>query len=535
MNRNSTLIPLFCLVASLFSNPVSSTVYVDNGSSATYNLVAGDSLNIASGTFTGTISGFALGAKISVASGAVFQPASMAFPNVRGTMYVYGTFKMTPQLRTNSNFTLHNYGVVWASSTTLMSGSSQVWNNYYGALLRLDGDAQMTNDNTINNFGTMTCGANLTMVGNSNINNKNVITVAGNYLNSGGTFTNEGRFQTTGSITFNNGLAVINNYCRMIAEGGIHNTSGFVYNYSYMWAKSSLGLGNIVNSGTLTNGPNGIVHGATLNNTGTINGAGKIYITGYTTTTNLGTTGVLGITTDTIKFYDVSRTNPLTIYDNQTGIVRPNTVYRTFAAPDSNASYVTGCAVELLNTIPLAVNWNYFFVTLADETPALNWSAKYDRGTVFEVQRSYDGINFHQIKNVNSVNAIAEYNFNDELVNDKSTVVYYRIKAIEPGGAQKYSETRTVKFRNKAGVAIQTAPNPFTSDFTINYQTTEQGRITIKLYNMNGQQLLVKNVTVNNSFNSITITEAAQLTKGMYVVQVTRDNKLVSAEKIIKQ
>lgn len=518
MIRNFTLIPLFCIITSLISNPASSTVYIDNGSSATYNLLAGDSLNIASGTFTGTISGFVASAKISVASGAIFQPASMAFPNVHGTMYVYGTFKMTSQLRTNSNFTLHNYGVVWASSTTLMNGSTQVWNNYYGALLRFDGDAQMNTDNSIINLGTMTCGANLIMTMTTSITNKKVITVAGNYLNSGGTLTNEGRFQTTGSMTFNSGTAYIYNHCRMIAESGINNTTGLVVNYTYMWAKSSLGLGNIVNSGTFTNGPNGVLHGAALNNTGTINGAGYIYITGYTTTTNLGTTGVLGITTDTIKFYDVSRTNPATVYDNQSGIVRPNAVYRTFTAPDSNASYFTGCAVELLNTIPLAINWNYFFVTLADETPALNWSAKYDRGTVFEVQRSYDGINFHQIKNVNSVNTIAEYNFNDELVNDKSTVVYYRIKAIEPGGAQKFSETRTVKFINKDGVTIQTSPNPFASDFTINYQTTEQGRITIKLYNINGQQLLAKNVAVNNSFNSITITEAAKLKKGIYVI-----------------
>ncbi len=82
---------------------------------------------------------------------------------------------------------------------------------------------------------------------------------------------------------------------------------------------------------------------------------------------------------------------------------------------------------------------------------------------------------------------------------------------------------------------IQISHNPFTSDFTINYQTTEQGRITIKHYNMNGQQMLARNVTVTNSFNIITITEAAQLTKGMYVAQFTRDNNLVSAEKIIMQ
>src|SRR5260221_9459362 len=535
MNRNSTLFALISLLASLFCSQSSATIYIDNGSAANYNLNAGDSLYIASGTFTGNITGFAASAKIAVASGAVFQPASIAFPNVHGTMYVYGTFKMTSQLHTNTGFTLHNYGVVLVTSTTLMSGSGQVWNNYYGALLKLDGDVSMTSDNSIINQGTITCGANLTMTGTSTITNKNIITVAGNYLNSGGTLTNQGRFQTTGSITFNSGLAVVYNYCRMISEGGINNTTGFVYNYGYMWAKASLGLGNIVNSGTLYNGPIARLQSVNFNNTGTVNGSGYLYFTGYTTTTNLGTTGVIGITTDTVKIYDVTRTNPLTIYDNQTGIVNPNVVYRVFTAPDSTNAFVPGCAVELMSEIPLAINWNYFFVTSPENVPALNWSVQYNRGTIFEIQRSYDGINFYNIKNMTVENVKSVYNFNDEHVNAKSVVVYYRIKAIEPGGAEKYSETRTVKFSNKTSIAIQTAPNPFISNVNIYYQTTEKGIITIRLFNLNGQQQLTKNAAVNSGFNSINITDAASLVKGMYIIQVSSNNQLISTEKIIKQ
>jgi hypothetical protein len=535
MNRNSTLLALISLLASLFYSQSSATTYIDNGSSATYNLNTGDSLYIASGTFTGTITGFDAGAKIAVASGAVFQPASMPWPNLHGTMYVYGTFKMTSQLHTNTGFILNNYGVVLVTSTTLMSGSGQVWNNYYGALLKLDGDVSMTNDNSIINQGTITCGANLTMTGSTSITNKNIITVAGDYLNSGGTFTNQGRFQTTGSITFNNGQAMIYNYCRMIAEGGINNTSGFVYNYGYMWAKASRGLGNIVNSGTLYNGPIARVQSVNFNNTGTVNGSGYLYFTGYTTTTNLGTTGIIGITTDTIKIYDITRTNPLTVYDNQTGIVNPNVVYQAFAAPDSNAAFVPGCAVELMSEIPLAVNWNYFFVTSPDNVPALNWSAQYNHGTIFEIQRSYDGENFYGIKNMAAETTKSVYNFNDEQVNAKSAIVYYRIKAVEPGGAEKLSETRTVKFSNKTGIAIQTAPNPFTSNVNIYYQTTEKGMITIRVFNLNGQQQLIKNAAVNNGLNSITVTEIASLVKGLYVIQVSSNNKLISTEKIIKQ
>jgi len=537
MNRNSTLIILLSLLGSAFCKSSSATVYIDNGTATNYNLLAGDSLYIASGTYTGNITGFATGAKIAVASGAVFQPTSIASPNMHGTLYVYGTFKYTSatQLKTNTDFTLHNYGTVWITSSVQMNGSNQVWNNYFNATIKMDADVDMTNNNAINNQGFMTFGANLTMTGTTSITNKNTITVAGDYVNNGGTFINQGKFETTGSITFKNGQAMIYNYCRMISHGGITNTSGYVYNYSFMWAESSLGLGNIVNSGSIYNGPIARVQAVNFNNTGTVTGAGYLYFTGYTTTTNIGTTGVIGITTDTIKIYDKTRANPLTIYDNQLGIVNPNVVYKSFAAPDSLMAYIPGCAVEILAQVPLAIKWDYFFVTLSNDVPALTWSAEYDHGTIFEIQRSYNGINFSNIKNVNADNTKSSYNYNDNSVNAKASVVYYRIKATEPKGSLSYSETRTVKFSNTSGITIQTAPNPFTSDFTVNYQATEQSTITIKVYNMSGQQQFAKNILVNSGFNSFTVTEAAKLVKGFYLVQISRDSKLISTEKIIKQ
>ncbi|MES1215601.1 MAG: T9SS type A sorting domain-containing protein [Bacteroidota bacterium] len=537
MNRNSTLIPLFSLLALLYYKPSSATTYINYGTATNYNLAAGDSLYIASGTYTGNITGFATGAKITVASGAVFQPADIASPNMHGTLYVYGTFKYTSatQLKTNADFTLHNYGTVWITSSVQMNGTNQVWNNYFGALMKLDGDVSMTSNNSIINQGTTNFGAKLTQTNTTNITNKYTITVAGNYLNSGGTLTNEGRFQTTGSITFNAGTAIIYNKCRLIADGGITNTTGFVHNDGFMWARTNAGTGSIVNSGTLTNGPIARMQSSSLNNTGTINGAGYIYVTGTTTTTGVGTTGVSGVTTDTIRIYDVSRNNPATIYDNQSGIVRPNVKYSVFQAPDSTMAYIPGCSAEMMSQIPLAINWEYFFVALSENTPALNWSAQYDKGTVFEIQRSYDGVNFYKIKDQGSVNTRSVYTYNDEHVNSKSPIVYYRIKAVEPSGNKKYSDTRTVKFSNKSDVSLQTTPNPFTSDFIINYQTTEAGRVSINVYNLNGQLKMSKIVAVNNGFNNITMLEASRLAKGMYVVQVMKDNQLISTEKIIKQ
>ncbi|HEX7844681.1 MAG TPA: hypothetical protein VF476_02710, partial [Chitinophagaceae bacterium] len=442
MNRNSTLIGLFCLLSILQSNTSSAINYVDNGSSTNYALNTGDSLHIASGTYTGTITSFSTGAKISVAFAAIFQPAAISFPNVRGTIYVYGTFRMSADFRTNTGFRIYNYGVVSINGNTIMSGSTQLWMNSYGALMNLNGDISLTNDNSIVNQGTINFGANLTMTGTTSIINKLNINVAGNYQNNGAVLTNQGKFYVNGAINFNSGL--VYNHCRMIAESGIYNTSGQLFNYGFLWSKSSPGTGALVNSGTITNGPGSVILAISLNNTGTINGGGYMHFTGVTTTTNSGTTGAAGITADTIRMFDASRSNVLTIYDNQTGTVYPNVKFQAFSGLDSNKAYFGGCSMEMVSQIPLAVNWNHFFVTLNDKTPSLDWSAKADEGTRFEIQRSYDGKNFQTIDLVIANNATG-YKYNDLNVNTKSAIVYYRILAVETTGTQKFSETRTVR------------------------------------------------------------------------------------------
>jgi hypothetical protein len=52
---------------------------------------------------------------------------------------------------------------------------------------------------------------------------------------------------------------------------------------------------------------------------------------------------------------------------------------------------------------------------------------------------------------------------------------------------------------------------------------------------VSGQQMLVKNVTVDEVHNNVNITEAAQLAKGIYVIQVNKGYKMISSSKIVKQ
>lgn len=545
MFRKPSLSFLHLAFAFILCNYARAVTYVDNGTSNPYTLNAGDSLFIASGTYTGNIGGFAAGAKITVSDLAIFQPTGMNFPNVRGTMYVYGSFIMNnANFRTNTGFTIYNYGTVQINNQTTMSGQDQYWFNSFGANMYFVGDVIMNgslgdDNNILTNYSNIECSGNFQMNSGSRLINNKEFSAVGDFLLNGGTYDNYGQFDITGNIRLNNGASIIRNHCRMMASGGITNTSGKFYNYSYVWARNDLGLGNINLSDTIFNIPvNGntpMIHGKNLSQT---NGSGIVgpalmYFYGTTSITSGASTGVAGLTTDTIKFYDVTRSNPATIYDVQSSTVHPNTIYNAWGAPDSTREYTVGCSLEILLEVPLGINWDYFKADLIGNVPTLSWSATYNPGTIFQIERSYNGSSFFIIGEKPFIANQDEYEFQDREISLQNSIVYYRIKAVEPNGNAKYTQVKMLRLGKTHSILV--FPNPFAASFNVGYHSEEQTQIVIRIYNQNGQQLLIKKVTVLKGQNSIVINEAGQLKRGFYIISFSNGEKIISTHKLIKQ
>lgn len=525
--RNSTLCVVISILTFFTATAVHATNYSNYGTATTYNLYAGDTLRIKSGTYTGTIATFYQNAVIIVEDMANFRPNYMANP--RGNLINNGHIQIGT-LSPNSAFILQNFSDMVINGDLVMNGF-QTWYNRYGATLDVSGDVILNSLSALSNEGTITIGGDLEVKALSSLLNKNVLTTAGNLTVSFGEFVNEGETITSGTLSFD-WLSAFTNKCRMVTEGGFTNSSYNFQNLGLLWVGTTgTTADHFINNGTFTNGPNGIVRSVRFTNNGTINGAGKMYFTGQTI--NYGTMGTSGYTTDTIRVYDVTRTNPSKIFDVQSGTVRANVVYNVFAAPDTNS--IPGDCSNLFKTdVLLPVKWSAFFVNIANNVPVLNWASQQTEGTIFEIQRSYDGSNFTTIADMLSNVNQESYNFVDRNVNTQASVVYYRIKGVELSGAVSYTEVRLVKFANKEGITIQVAPNPFTSQVSINYQSSERGNITIRVFNMNGQLHMAKNATVSNGYNSITVTGLSNLAKGMYVLQVSGENGVIATERIVK-
>lgn len=532
----------------------SQTTYVDNGTSTTYTLQAGDSLYIRQGTFTGTVNNWNTGGRITVASGATYRPNSVN--GYRSKYTVYGTM-IVSSLQGDGQFGLNNYGVVTINGTTQLNSSAQAVVNNVGAVINFNGAVSINaGGSSLNNYGIINMSAalnlnadnirfanyaDITIGGDFNlysssyvINNKN-LNIEGNFNSSKGQINNQGKFFSKRVLTIG-GSTTFTNTCRTIADNGIsiNNNSATVYNSGLLLSSNA---SSFVNNGRVFNSGNAVIKSGVFTNYGSVSGNGNLYILGKSTLGGSASVGSSASTTDSLKIYTVNRTKTTQVFDDQWGTVYANAKYAQFTAPDTTGFSAYTCAVEYRSMAVLPLSWTGFSVKITNTLPLINWAADFDEATIFTVQRSWNGIDFSSISTITAKGAIKQYDFVDNtLSTDHGSIIYYRVCANLASGIQKYTEIKSVKFEQvKVVKQFSVSPNPFSNTFNLMYNSTQKQTLIIKVFNFNGQVVYTKSVSANAGNNSIAVSDTGKWINGMYIIQVIAANEPAMSIKIIKQ
>jgi Secretion system C-terminal sorting domain len=551
MSRIYLVRVLFFCVISLTATKAKATNYTNTGGSQSYSLGNKDSLKIVSGTFTGTISSFNTGAVIIVSSSASFKPAAIV--GASGTIMNYGTTQIGFSLGVSNNFTFENYGIAkFLSDLSFWAGAQKTIINHYGAQLTITGNLTMDTNSDVDNqgavvitgsvsfyagtaiwtnSGTISIGGSLSM-SNGQLINTNTLSMSGNMNIWGGLFSNSGSVQPGGTYTVSSGTTQVNN-CKLVTQQGFTNYGTFQNNGVLWVGRTNTTADEFTNSGTFTNGVNGKVKAVELTNYGSIAGSGYLYFTG--STLNSGIVGIGGTTTDSIRVYDATRTNPSQIFDTQWGTVHANAVFKNFAIPDTN-QLPAGCSASFraAQLAPLPVKWNYFYAKLVDKQPLLEWGADYEANMQFQIERSYNNADFAIIHTGVSANA-ANYTYNDETADMSQAAIYYRIKGLSTDGSIKYTEVKVVKPAQKTNVSVSLYPNPAIDLATVSYTTESNEQVTIQLKSASGQQLLLKNFVASAGINHFDLPEVKNLQRGLYFVNLITKSSIVSTERLVKE
>lgn len=147
----------------------------------------------------------------------------------------------------------------------------------------------------------------------------------------------------------------------------------------------------------------------------------------------------------------------------------------------------------------------------------------------FIIERSFDGINFSPISQINTKPAHSEimaYKYDDPLEGIPSRNIYYKIKIIDISGSDKYSSVIKISIitASKNGFAI--IPNPVKDVMQLIMSAKVDTKVQLNIFDPMGKMIRTLSMPVLKGNNVITLNDLADKPRGIYQVVVRMGNEI---------
>jgi uncharacterized repeat protein (TIGR01451 family) len=230
----------------------------------------------------------------------------------------------------------------------------------------------------------------------------------------------------------------------------------------------------------------------------------------------------------------------VTVNNPGTGIPVPSilNIARITSISDAGLNFVDdGTAIINPEAGPMPVTLAKFTATaLQNNFIKVNWTTSMEINcSRFIVQRSYDGNIFSDLETVagnGTTNAVHSYSITDSAYSFTGATVYYRLKQIDLDGKVNLSKIVSVKTK-KTAQSVMVSPNPFTEYLNVNLDWNASEVVSVKILNVQGKEIVSKQVTLNKGSNYFKIDNLSNLPAGIYLLQVTSPTQRI-VEKIVK-
>ncbi len=160
----------------------------------------------------------------------------------------------------------------------------------------------------------------------------------------------------------------------------------------------------------------------------------------------------------------------------------------------------------------LPVTWLSFSAKKVNANAHLEWrTAQEQRCSLYEVERSTDGVNYQKVGQQICRNSQAAQNYNYVDVNPGKGIFYYRLRQVDTDGKFDYSAVRKVSFGEDGDIRVY--PNPTRDVVQI---TNLPGNSDIRLYDASGRMVLQ-----SRSGQAFTTLQVSHLPSGLYELLIT--------------
>jgi hypothetical protein len=167
---------------------------------------------------------------------------------------------------------------------------------------------------------------------------------------------------------------------------------------------------------------------------------------------------------------------------------------------------------------PLPVELLSFSGYANEEDVVLEWTTTEEvNSSLFEVQRSAEGLNYQKIGIVNAqgnANTLQNYQFVDLDLNFGT--YFYRLRMVDLDGTFEYSQIVSVQVESNLS-QIQVYPNPTVEYLQIQFYSELAGKIKYHIYNLSGKKAKAASFPARKGANRGSIS-VMDLEPGIYIL-----------------
>ncbi len=196
--------------------------------------------------------------------------------------------------------------------------------------------------------------------------------------------------------------------------------------------------------------------------------------------------------------------------------------------------------VTMQNEVMLPLKFIAFDAGAVNNIVSLNWVTENEiNNDHFDVERSFDGINYVSCGIVPAANGVTSYKKTYSYIDNNATLknsnkVYYRLKQSDVDGKSTYSSVLIVRLFDVSDAAMQVSPNPFAESISARFTGAENGIANLQILNTNGQKVITQQATMVKGNNAVQLQGLTKLAPGVYIAQLVVNGVIVSNQKIIK-
>ena len=240
-------------------------------------------------------------------------------------------------------------------------------------------------------------------------------------------------------------------------------------------------------------------------------------------------------TKHTIIKRDNSGTNWATFQANHSNSTQSGTGSNPISATLSSMTGFSDFAIGLgAQPLPLTLIEFTGHFDENENSSVLEWKTANERNLLsFMVQRSSSANEFSDIGFVepSSLNSpINNYQFVD--TDPAGSVIYYRLKMLDNDGKFNFSRIINIVPSKKDFYVQKISPNPFSSEFTLDFILDNSYEVIIEVFDMEGIKIF-ENVKTYDSGKNKFIFSDGYLKEGIYLVKIKNGNN-VYTKKVIK-